>query len=102
MPSPEPPWREAPGGVELAVRLTPRGGPARIEGIALAEGRPCLRVRVPAPPVDGAANTALVAFLAETLGLRRADVELVAGARSRLKRLRLTGADLPARLASLL
>lgn len=96
-----PPWREVAGGVELAVRLTPRGGAARIDGVSEEAGGPALRVRVAAPPVDGAANAALVAFLAEALRLPRRDVTLVAGERARVKRLRLRGADLPARLAVL-
>ncbi len=96
------PWRETPAGVELAVRLTPRAGVARIEGTELRDGRPCLRVRVPAPPVDGAANAALVAFLARELGLARGAVTLVAGERSRIKRLRLDGTDVAARLSGLI
>ncbi|MBP7002277.1 DUF167 domain-containing protein [Amaricoccus sp.] len=95
------PWREVPGGVELAVRLTPRGGAARVEGVRAEAGGPCLRIRVPAPPVDGAANAALVAFLAEALDLPKRDVALVAGERARVKRVRLTGAGLGPRLAAL-
>jgi uncharacterized protein len=96
------PWRETPDGVELAVRLTPRGGVACIDGLADHGGRPCLKVRVPAPPVEGAANAALIAFLAETLDLPRSAVTLVAGERARVKRLRLRGAGVAARLAALL
>ena len=96
------PWRETPDGLDLAVRLTPRGGTARIEGIAEWDGRPVLKVRVPAPPVEGAANEALTAFLAKSLGLPRSAVELSAGARSRTKILRLTGRDLPDRLSALI
>ena len=76
------PWRATPDGVELAVRLTPRGGTARIEGIADWDGHPVLKVRVAAPPVEGAANAALVAFLAKSLGLPRSAVTLVAGDRA--------------------
>jgi uncharacterized protein YggU (UPF0235/DUF167 family) len=39
------PWRETEAGLELTVRLTPRGGVDRIEGLGDAGGRPCLRVR---------------------------------------------------------
>ncbi|PZQ51311.1 MAG: hypothetical protein DI556_03840 [Rhodovulum sulfidophilum] len=95
------PWKEIPGGVELAVRLTPRGGRAAVEGIGDAGGQPVLRVRVAAPPVDGAANTALVEALAAALGLPRSAIRFVAGERARVKRLRLLGEDLPARLAAL-
>jgi hypothetical protein len=59
-----------------------------IEGVAAWDGRPCLRVRVPSPPVEGAANDALIAFLAKALDLPRSGVTLIAGDRARLKRLR--------------
>jgi uncharacterized protein YggU (UPF0235/DUF167 family) len=94
------PWRETDDGVELAVRLTPRGGSARIEGIADRDGYPCLKVRVAAPPVDGAAIAALIAFLARSLALPRSAVTLVAGDRARVKRLHLSGDDLAPRLAA--
>jgi uncharacterized protein len=54
-----------------------------------------LRVRLAAPPVEGRANDALVRFVAEVLGVRRDDVTLVAGGRSRRKLLHLTGVTLP-------
>jgi uncharacterized protein YggU (UPF0235/DUF167 family) len=88
------PWRETPDGVELTVRVTARGGAARIEGVV--DG--ALRLRVAAPPVDGAANEAVARLLAAELGLPRGAVTLVAGARARVKRFRLVGRDLPARL----
>jgi uncharacterized protein (TIGR00251 family) len=96
-----PPWRVTPDGVELSVRLTPRGGVNRIEGVAEWDGRPVLKVRVTAPPVDGAANDALTDFLARSPGLPSAAIAVAAGAHSRTKRLRLTGRDLPVRLANL-
>jgi uncharacterized protein YggU (UPF0235/DUF167 family) len=95
------PWREVQGGLDLAVRLTPHGGAARIEGIAAEGGLPVLRIRVPAPPVEGAANAALAAFLAKALGLPKSAVTIQAGARSRIKRLRLHGEGLGPRLAAL-
>ena len=66
------------------------------------DGQPCLRVRVPAPPVEGAANEALIAFLARSLDLPRSAVTLVAGERARVKRVRLRGAGLEHRLLGLL
>jgi uncharacterized protein (TIGR00251 family) len=95
------PWRETPDGIDLAVRLTPRGGSARVEGIAEWDGRPVLKVRVPAPPVEGAANDALTSFLAKSLGLPRSAVELATGGRSRTKILHLRGRGLSDRLAAL-
>ena len=76
----------------LAVRLTPRGGRDAIDGWALdGDGRPYLKVRVASPPVDGAANAALLVFLAKTLKIPRSAVRLVAGDTARVKRLELDG-----------
>lgn len=76
----------------LAVRLTPRGGRDAIDGWAAdADGRPYLKVRVASPPVDGAANAALLAFLAKTLKIPRSAVRLASGDTARLKRLELDG-----------
>lgn len=52
-------------------------------------------MRLAAPPVEGRANEALVRFVAESLGVRRDDVRVVAGGRSRRKLLHLTGVTLP-------
>lgn len=72
--------------MRLAVRLTPRGGADRIDGWALdPAGRPYLKVRVAAPPVDGQANAALEALLAKTLKLPRSAVQVAAGQSARLK-----------------
>lgn len=78
----------------LAVRLTPRGGRDAVEGWACdPEGRPYLKVRVSSPPVDGAANAALIAFLAKTLKIPRSAIRLVSGDTARVKRLELEGVD---------
>ena len=74
----------------LAVRLTPRAGADRIDGVG-EDGS--LRVRVAAPPVDGAANDALVRLLATELGVARAGVRLVGGAAGRRKVLEIQGID---------
>jgi uncharacterized protein YggU (UPF0235/DUF167 family) len=76
----------------LAVRLKPRGGRDAVDGWALdGDGRPYLKVRVASPPVDGAANAALLAFLAKTLKVPRSAVRLAAGDTARLKRLEIDG-----------
>ncbi len=101
MTEPGLPWRETADGVELAVRITPRGGTARIEGVADWDGQPVLKIRVPAPPVDGAANAALIAHLAKALALPRSAITLVAGDRARVKRLNVIGDGVAERLAEL-
>jgi uncharacterized protein (TIGR00251 family) len=79
-------------GIEIAVRLTPKGGRDAVDGIErLADGRAVLKVRVRAAPVDGEANAALVGMMARALGVAPRNVELTAGATSRIKRLRISG-----------
>ncbi|MBI1685952.1 DUF167 family protein [Caulobacter hibisci] len=76
----------------LAVRLTPRGGRDAVDGWAAdADGRPYLKVRVSAPPVEGEANAALTALLAKRLGVSRSAVRVASGATARLKRLEVEG-----------
>ena len=62
-------------------------------------------VRLQAAPVEGAANDALVDFLAKTLGRPRRDVSIVAGHRARDKRVAIHGmteAEVSARLSAIL
>lgn len=74
-------------GIRIRVRVRPRA--ARTEMVG-AHGD-ALKVRVAAPPVDGAANQALVRFLAGRLGVPRAAVTVASGQGSRTKVLRVTG-----------
>jgi len=71
----------------LAVKVQPRANKTEIGGTLGDE----LKIKVTAPPVDAAANEALVEFLAETLDCSRNRVELVRGQRSRHKVIRLHG-----------
>src|ERR1700722_13227483 len=79
-------------GVRVAVRLTPRAGRERIEGIAcLADGKPVLKIAVAAPPADGHANAALLDLLAREWRLRRSDLAIAAGHKSRNKIVHIAG-----------
>lgn len=83
-----PPYlRSQPDGVFLSVKVQPRASRNEIGGLHGNE----LKVAVTAPPVDSAANQAVLEFLAETLGLPRRAVTLVRGQTSRHKLLRLDG-----------
>jgi uncharacterized protein (TIGR00251 family) len=83
-----PTLREAHGALLVPVRVVPR---ASREDLSLDGG--VLRARVTAPPVDGAANEALVALIAGRLGLPRRAVALASGAASRQKVVAVAGLD---------
>ena len=72
---------ESSGGASFQVRVIPRAKRSEIAGIL--DG--ALKVRLAAPPVEGAANEALVKFLAERLGVRERDVEILSGHTGRAK-----------------
>ncbi|MBL8556720.1 MAG: DUF167 domain-containing protein [Phenylobacterium sp.] len=77
----------------MTVRVTPRGGRDAVDGWTADEaGRPVLRVRVSAAASDGAANAAVVALVARTMGFPRSAVRIAAGQTSRTKRLEIDGA----------
>lgn len=76
------PWlRASARGVSIAVVVTPRASRTEVAGVAADR----LRIRVAAPPVEGAANEELTRFLARTLGVTRAAVSVSAGASARRK-----------------
>ena len=74
-------------GVRVAVRVMPRSPRAAIEGVR--DGR--LVVRVTAPPVDDAANEAVVAAIADALDVSKRSVRIVTGATSRNKSVEILG-----------
>jgi uncharacterized protein len=79
----------SPDGVTIPVRVAPRAGRTALDGVV--EG--ALRVRLAAPPVEGAANRALVEFLANLLGVPKRDVAIVRGERGRQKLVQVRGLD---------
>lgn len=83
---------ESGGGVEIRVRVQPRASRSEVVG---AHGD-SLRVRLAAPPVDGAANEALVELLADALGVPKRAVEIRRGHSGRTKVVRAEGVDEPA------
>ena len=86
------PWTLDADGIVVAVRLTPKGGRDSIDGIdTLADGNMVLKARVRAAPSEGEANAALCRLLAKALGVPPRQVDIVGGATSRLKRVKVTG-----------
>ena len=79
--------RETSGGVLLSVKLQPRASRNEICAPLGDE----LKIKVTAPPVDAAANQALIELLAEKLDCSRGKVELVRGQTSRHKTIKLHG-----------
>jgi len=73
--------------VRVSVHVQPRATRSEIIGLHGA----ALKVRLQAPPVDGAANEALVSLLAERLGVPRRAVRVVSGASSRAKTVEVDG-----------
>lgn len=78
---------ETATGVELDVRVIPRArksGPGGVRDEAVL-------IRLAAPPVDNAANEALIAFLSDLLHVPRRAVRIVSGQRARRKRIAIAG-----------
>ena len=71
----------------FSIYVQPRASRSEVAG----RHADAIKIRIAAPPVDGAANDELVRFLAERLGTPRSAVTIVSGATSRTKRVRISG-----------
>ncbi len=80
-------FKESSEGTSFAAKVIPRAHKNQIVGV---EGD-ALKIRLTAPPVEGKANDALIEFLAELLGVRRAQIEILTGRASRHKVVRVRG-----------
>jgi uncharacterized protein (TIGR00251 family) len=89
-------WTARADGIQIAVRVTPRASREVLGRGTGAAGH--FAARIAAPPVDGAANAALVSLVARTFGVAKGAVTVIAGETARLKRLRIAGD--PAALAA--
>ena len=74
-------------GCTLAVRVHPGARKNNVAGLHAG----AVKISIAAPPADGRANEALIAYLADLLKVPRARISLVSGASSRGKVLRITG-----------
>jgi uncharacterized protein (TIGR00251 family) len=89
-------FSERDGAITLKVRVVPRAS----RSVVMGEHDGALRVRVAAPPVEGAANDELVRTLADALRLPARNIEIIGGHTSKNKLVRIVGA-LQSRLESL-
>jgi hypothetical protein len=80
---------ERDGCIRFTVHVQPRASRSAITGMH----GDAVKVRLTAPPVDGAANAALVAFLADVLSVTRSTVRVVAGEKSRSKVVEVVGVE---------
>ena len=83
------PVEETPGGVRLTLHVQPRASRTELAGLH----GDAIKVRLAAPPVDGAANAELVRFLAERLNVPRGSVTIAAGHTGRRKTVRIDGIE---------
>lgn len=79
--------RETGSGIDLLVRVQPRARNCALAGIH----ERALKVKLTAPPVDQAANRAVVEFFASLLEIPKSRISIVSGERSRTKTLRIAG-----------
>jgi uncharacterized protein (TIGR00251 family) len=82
--------RETPTGLEVRLHVLPRAKRCEISGVYNG----ALKVRVTAPPVDDAANRAIVDFFSALLDVSRSSLSILAGLRSRDKVLKIRGLSL--------
>jgi uncharacterized protein (TIGR00251 family) len=82
---------ESSGDDEVVLRVHVQPGSGR--SAMVGKHGNALKVRVAAPPVGGRANEALLALVAQTLGLKGEQVTLLSGESSRTKRVKITGLD---------
>ena len=78
---------EKDGVVTFFVRVVPRASKSEIVGLHGG----ALKVRIAAPPVDGAANAELIKLLAKQFGVSRSEVEIIGGQTSKTKHIRIGG-----------
>ncbi len=82
-------------GILIRLYIQPRASKNEITDVMpLAHGKDGLKIRLTSPPVEGAANAACIEFLADMLGIRKNQIEIASGQKSRIKQVRITGGSL--------
>ena len=81
-------WLETrKGGVYLRFRVQPRASKNEVAGTVGGS----LKIKLTSPPVDGAANDALIRFISKKLAISRSEISILSGKKSRNKGLKITG-----------
>ena len=80
-------YTEKSGAIIFTVRVVARASKSEIVG----ELNGALKVKIAAPPIDGAANTELIKLLAKTFSVSKSEVEILIGQTSKTKQIKITG-----------
>jgi uncharacterized protein (TIGR00251 family) len=83
-----PTFKDAKSGTAISVKVIPRAKKNEVAGLM---GDGSVRIRITAPPVEGAANQALVEFLSQLMNIHKNQIEIVAGLSSERKLITLVG-----------
>jgi uncharacterized protein (TIGR00251 family) len=83
--------RETGEGLEFRLHVLPRAKRSEVAGIHAG----ALKVKTTAPPVDDAANRAIIQYLSTLLGIPRSSIQILSGLKSRDKKLQIRGLSLP-------
>jgi uncharacterized protein (TIGR00251 family) len=81
------PVKETEKGLIIEIRVLPRS--SRSEVVGIQDG--VFKIKLSSPPLDGKANDECVRFLADQLGIRKSQVEIISGHRARKKTVAVTG-----------
>ncbi len=82
-------FRETAAGLEIRLHVQPRAKRCEIAGVHNG----ALKVKVLAPPVDDAANRALIKFFCDLLGIAKSNLQIISGLKSRDKIIQIKGLD---------
>lgn len=83
--------RDTVEGATFAVRVSPRASRTGVVRFVGEGADAVLKIALTAPPIEGKANAALIAYLSDVLGVARSQVEVIAGSQSRNKVVRVSG-----------
>ena len=89
--------RESASGLEIRLHVQPRAKRSEVSGIHNG----ALKLKVTAPPVDDAANRAIIEFFSDRLGIPKSSLRIISGLKSRDKTLQINGLSLQSFLAGL-